>query len=201
MKQAAELGLASCHVCSTLSRVESGNCRRCGLPLHLRKPESLNRCWAYMIAAVLLYLPANLLPVMTVISLGQGEPSTIMSGVLLLWQEGMWPLALLIFVASIFIPVLKLTILAYLQLSIRQDWPERPLDRTRLYRLTDFVGRWSMVDIFVVAILVALVQLGEVARIEAGIGASFFAAVVIFTMLAAEAFDQRLIWDRIKREE
>jgi paraquat-inducible protein A len=200
VKNAADLGLATCHLCSSLTPASQSHCRRCGLSLHVRKPDSVNRCWAYMATALLLYLPANLLPVMTVMSLGQGTPSTIMSGVILLWHEGMWPLALLIFFASVFIPVLKLLILVFLQLSVSRHWVRRPLDKTRLFRLTEFVGRWSMVDIFVVAVLAGLVQLGDIAEIEAGAGASFFAAVVVLTMLAAEAFDPRLIWDNVERE-
>ncbi|MEO5342562.1 MAG: paraquat-inducible protein A [Gammaproteobacteria bacterium SHHR-1] len=197
MTRALDQGLVACAICATLDAQGRAHCQRCGAPLHPRKPDSLARSWAYLLAALVLYLPANLLPVMTVISLGRGEPSTILSGVVLLWHEGMWPLALLIFVASVFVPVLKLIILAYLLLSVQRASLARPRDRTRLFRLTEFVGRWSMVDIFVVGILVALVQLGEVARIEAGMGASFFAAVVVLTMLAAEAFDPRLIWDRL----
>lgn len=195
IKTAAELGLASCHICDRLAPTTEQRCARCGAALHLRKPDALNRAWALLIAATLLYLPANLLPVMTLIALGQGNPSTILGGVVLLVQEGMWPLGLLIFFASILIPVLKFGVLAYLLITVSAGSGRRRLDRTKLYRLIVFIGRWSMVDVFVVGILVALVQMGGLARIEGGLGAAFFGAVVVLTMLAAEYFDPRLIWD------
>ena len=146
---------------------------------------------------MMLYLPANLLPIMHVTSLGQTRSDTILSGAEFLLIGGMWPLALVVFVASILIPLLKMVILAYLLVSVQLRAQARPLDRTRLYRFTEFVGRWSMVDIFVVTVLVALVQLGTVADVEAGPGALYFAAVVILTMFAAITFDPRLIWDNV----
>jgi paraquat-inducible protein A len=195
IQTAAQLGLASCHVCNRLASASEHRCVRCGARLHLRKPDALLRTWAFLLAAMVLYLPANMLPVMTLSILGQGSPSTILGGVVLLVQEGMWPLGLLIFIASIFIPVLKFGILMYLLLSVSRGSGRRRLDRTRLYRMTVFIGRWSMVDVFVVGILVALVQMGSLAQIEGGLGAAFFASVVVLTMLAAEFFDPRLIWD------
>ena len=170
-------------------------CPRCGASLHHRKPRSLQRTSALLIAATLLYIPANLLPIMQTTSMGRVQSDTIMSGALYLLQSGMWPLALVVFVASIFVPLLKILILALLLVSIRWRWTWRPRDRTRLYRILELVGRWSMVDIFVVTILVALVQLGNVANVVAQPGAVFFAAVVVLTMLAAMSFDPRLIWD------
>ena len=149
-----------------------------------------------MIAAALLYIPANLLPVMTVISFGQGHPDTILSGVKALIAAGMWPVALLVFFASIMVPVLKLVGLTFLMISVQRRSAWRPRDRTLLYRIIEGVGRWSMVDIFMISILVALVNLGTIATIEPGVGAIAFAAVVIITMIAAMAFDPRLIWDR-----
>lgn len=148
-----------------------------------------------MITAVILYVPANLLPVMTVTSFGKGEPDTILSGVKVLIHMGMWPIALLIFFASITVPVLKLIGLTFLLVSVqwRSTWRQR--DRAVLYRIVEAVGRWSMVDIFVIAILVALVNLGSIATIEPGAGAVSFAAVVVTTMFAATSFDPRLIWD------
>lgn len=195
IKTAAKLGLSSCHICDRLAPSTEHHCARCGARLHLRKPDAMKRAWAMLFAAAALYLPANLLPVMTLIALGQSNPSTILGGVVLLIQEGMWPLGLLIFFASIFIPVLKLGILSYLLITVRLGSIHRRLDRTRLYRLTAFIGRWSMVDVFVVGILAALVQMGDLARIEGGLGTAFFAAVVVLSMLAAEFFDPRLIWD------
>lgn len=175
-------------------------CPRCTDVLHHRKPESLQRTWALTLAAVVFYIPANLLPIMTVTSLGRSQSDTIFSGVVFLLTHGMWPLAAIVFVASVFVPLLKLLILVFLLVSVhlRSDW--RPRERTRLYRITETIGRWSMVDVYVVTILVALVRLGSLASIEAEAGAIFFCAVVVLTMLAAMAFDPRLIWDRLERE-
>lgn len=148
----------------------------------------------------MLYLPANLYPVMSVTSFGQVRADTILSGAEFLLAHGMWPLALIVFVASILVPVVKILILVYLLLSVQLRSVARPIDRTRLYRFTEFVGRWSMVDVFVVSVLVALVHLGQVAEVEAGAGAVFFAAVVVLTMLAAKTFDPRLIWDNVDND-
>lgn len=137
---------------------------------------------------------------MTVISLGQGEPDTILSGVQKLIVTGMWPLALLVFFASIVIPLAKLLVLIYLLLSIQRKSSWRPRDRTKLYRLTEVMGRWSMIDIFMISILVALVKLGTLATIETGPGATAFAAVVMLTMFAALSFDPRLIWDALENK-
>jgi len=192
-----------CHDCGLVSRPPAGpahaadvRCPRCGAPLHRRKPRSLERTWAYLLAAALCYVPANMLPIMKVTSLGRTQADTILSGVSYLLLHDMWPLALVVFVASVFVPVLKIAILLGLLLSVHRGSRWRPVDRTRLYRITEAIGRWSMVDIFVVTILVALVRLGNLATVEAQTGAVFFGAVVVLTMLAAEAFDPRLIWDR-----
>jgi len=200
-RTALEAGCWLCHDCALLCRVPGGTghgarCPRCGAALHARKPRSLERTWALVIAAALCYAPANLLPIMTVTSLGKAQSDTIMSGVTYLLHHGMWPLAAIIFIASVFVPVLKLGILVLLLVSVGRGSRWRPVERTRLYRITEAIGRWSMVDIFVVTILVALVRLGSLATIEAQAGAVFFGAVVVLTMLAAESFDPRLIWDR-----
>ena len=192
---------ALCHDCHLLCRLPAHGahgaaCPRCGAALHERKPRSLERTWAWLIAAALCYLPANLLPIMKVTSLGRAQADTIMSGVVYLLVHGMWPLAVVVFTASVFVPLLKLTILLGLLVSVHRASRWRPVDRTRLYRITEAIGRWSMVDIFVVTILVALVRLGNLATVEAQTGAVFFGAVVVLTMLAAESFDPRLIWDR-----
>jgi paraquat-inducible protein A len=197
---------ALCHDCRLLCRlpghvVFGAACPRCGAALHARKPRSLERTWAWLIAAALCYLPANLLPIMKVTSLGRAQADTIMSGVVYLLVHGMWPLALVVFTASVFVPLLKIAILFGLLISVQRASRWRPLDRTRLYRITEAVGRWSMVDIFVVTILVALVRLGNLATVEAQTGAVFFGAVVVLTMLAAESFDPRLIWDRSEANE
>jgi paraquat-inducible protein A len=146
------------------------------------------------------YIPANLLPITHTTSLGAVQSDTIMSGVIYFIHSGSWPLALIIFIASVFVPLLKLLILSFLLVSVQRSWRWRPVDRTRLYRITEAIGRWSMLDIFVVTIMVALVHLGALVQIEAGPGALFFAAVVVVTMLAAEAFDPRLIWDRVEHK-
>jgi paraquat-inducible protein A len=191
---------ATCHDCGLLARlphphVHGARCARCGAALHARKPQSLQRTWAYVIAALVCYVPANALYIMTITSMGKAEPSTILSGVIYLLHHGMWPLALIVFVASVFVPLMKIAILLFLLVSVQRRSRWRPVERTRLYRLTEAIGRWSMVDIYVVTILVALVKLGNLATIEAGAGAVFFGAVVVLTMRAAESFDPRLIWD------
>ena len=201
---AAQAGLISCHACHKLSKMPVGLpegvaiCPRCETPIHSRKPNSLSRTWALLIAAYILYIPANLLPVMTVISFGKGTPDTILSGVEELIHAGMLPIALLVFFASITVPVLKLLTLTYLLLSVHYKSRWRPRERTFLYRITEVVGRWSMIDIFMISILIALVKLQAVATIEPGMGAISFAAVVILTMFAAIGFDPRLIWDKME---
>jgi paraquat-inducible protein A len=188
---AAVRGLACCHSCGRVESMDAGHCPRCHAPLHLRKPDSLQRTIALTIGAVVLYFPANLLPVLQVESTLQGtRQSTIVGGVVQFWQAGDYPVALIIFIASVMIPILKI-------LSIVVRWP-RAL--TRLYRVTDYVGRWSMVDVFVVAILVGVVQLGSVMTINAGEGALAFAGVVLLTIFAAHSFDPRLIWDAAAKE-
>ncbi|MFH1981405.1 MAG: paraquat-inducible protein A [Pseudomonadota bacterium] len=153
------------------------------------------RTWALVIAAYIFYIPANVLPVMTTISIGSVKTDTIMSGVIYFVRTGMWPLALIIFVASIFVPLLKLFILTLLLITVQRRSRWRRKDRTRLYRITEVIGRWSMVDIYAITILVALVHMGSLATVSAGPGAVFFAAVVVITLFAAMSFDPRLIWD------
>ena len=199
---AAKAGLIACSVCHLLcpaappgGTASAARCPRCGATLHSRKPDSIARTWALVIAACIFYIPANLLPMTTVTSLGMAQADTIMSGVIYFVQSGSWPIALVIFIASIFVPLLKLFILCYLLISVQCKSHFRPKDRTRLYLITEAVGRWSMLDIFVVTILVALVNLGALATIQAGPAALHFAAVVVITMVAAMSFDPRLIWD------
>jgi paraquat-inducible protein A len=190
---AAARGLAVCDACGRVEPVAAGECSRCGAALHLRKPASLQRTWALTAAAALLYLPANLLPVLRVQSFDGSQQSTIVAGVIQFWQEKDYPVALIIFTASIMIPVLKLISLTWLTVAALRG--TRPHRNTQLYRITEVIGRWSMTDVFVVAILVGVVQLGSVMSIEPGAGAIAFAGVVILTMLAAHSFDPRLIWD------
>ena len=196
---ALNAGLISCHSCHRLchraKQPEDRICPRCGARLHDRKPNSIARTWALVLAAFIFYIPANVLPITIVISLGKAQSDTIMSGVIYFIHTGMWPIALVIFLASVFIPLLKLLILIFLLISVQRKSSWRRKDRTVLYRITEIIGRWSMVDIFVVTILVALVHLGGLATIHAGPGAIFFGAVVVITIIAAMSFDPRLIWD------
>ena len=189
----------NCHLCGLVAAELPGageqRCARCQTALHTRKPDSLGRTWALLMSATILLIPANVYPVMTVIRFGQGEPNTILSGILHLIESGMWGLALIVFFASIVVPVLKLIVLSFLLWSIRNNSVWRPRDRTLLFRVTESVGAWSMVDIFLVGLLSALVSLDALSTIRPGIGATFFAAVVISTMFAAQCFDPRLIWD------
>ena len=205
-RTARNASLLSCGVCHLLVRKPPGaagppgRCPRCGAALHSRKPDSIARTWALVIAALVFYVPANVLPITKVTSLGVVQSDTILSGVIYFIHSGMWPIALVIFIASIFVPLLKLLILMLLLVSVQRGIRWRPKDRTRLYRITEAIGRWSMVDIFVVTILVALVHLGALANIEAQAGAAFFAAVVVITIFAALSFDPRLIWDAKESE-
>lgn len=186
-----------CDTCGLVSRSATGmRCSRCGFRLHDRKPASIERTLAFAIAALVLYIPANIYPVLTVVRLGAGQPSTILGGVQELVDVGMWPLAALVFFASVAVPVLKLIGLAILLISTRTGTARALHDRTVLYRIVDAIGRWSMIDIFMESILVALVQFGTLASVYPGAGAIAFAAVVILTMLAARSFDSRLMWDR-----
>lgn len=195
---ARRASLMSCHACGRLSPLKgSDTCPRCGASLHSRKPESIHRTWALLVTAAVLYIPANMLPVMRVVSFGREQTDTIMGGIIYFMESGSWPLALLIFFASIVVPLLKITILSALLISLHRHSKWRPETRTRLYRLTVTIGRWSMVDIFVVTLMVAVVSMGALATIEPGPAAMAFALVVIATMLASHSFDPRLIWDEI----
>jgi paraquat-inducible protein A len=185
-----------CDTCSQVSRAAEGMpCPRCGYRLHDRKPRSIERAWAFAVAALILYIPANVYPALTLVRLGAGQPSTILGGVRELLNAGIWPLAALVFFASIAVPVLKLVGLGILLISTQMRLRTHLHDRTVLYRIVEAIGRWSMIDIFMESILVALVQFGKVVSIYPGPGAVAFAAVVILTMLSARSFDPRLIWD------
>jgi paraquat-inducible protein A len=189
-----------CHTCGLVltegpGTQRHGPCPRCHVRLHHRKPDSLTRTAALVLSAAILYIPANVFPVMTVVSFGKGEPDTILSGVKALIDAGMWPLALLVFFASITVPVVKLCGLTFLLIAARRKSRWRLKDRALLFRIIESVGRWSMIDIFMISILIALVKLGSIATIEPGVGATSFAGVVIITMIASMMFDPRLMWD------
>ena len=189
--------LIGCDTCKLVLRAPPRYpCPRCGSRLRFRKPQSLARCTALLIAAAALYIPANIFPVMTVIRFGRGEPNTIMSGVFELINSNMYPLALLVFMASIVVPIVKLLSLAVMVWGAQVGSVTRLRDRTRLYRLVDSVGRWSMIDVFMITILTGLVRMGFIANVTPGTGAIAFAAVVILTMFAAACFDPRIMWDR-----
>jgi paraquat-inducible protein A len=194
---AAARGLASCHVCLKLSREADRECPRCGARLHCRIPDSLQRTVALLITASLLYIPANLLPIMTTAQLGRSEDSTILGGVVLLMKLDSYPVAAVIFIASVIVPLGKLFVMGWLCWSVARRHSTSHRQRTVLYRVTEFIGRWSMTDVFVVTILVALIHLGGLMRVTPGAAAVAFSGVVIVTMLAAESFDPRLIWDQL----
>lgn len=200
MSTAAAKGLANCQVCGKLSNAELIHCPRCSSNLYVRKPNSLQRVVALLITACILYIPANILPITTTTQLGRDIESTIIGGVIHLWEQGSHPVAFVIFIASILIPIAKIIALFWLCWSVTYKHVHRRRERTLLYRITEFVGRWSMIDVFVVAILVALIQLGGILTIRPGGAIVAFAAVVIITMFAAFAFDPRLIWDEASRD-
>lgn len=201
---AARAGLFVCHGCGLISKpvgiAHEGVCPRCGTAVHFRKPGSLARTWAFVTAAIVLYIPANLLPVMDTSSLFGAQEDTIMSGVVYLWTSGSWPLALVVFIASVAVPMLKIISIVFLALSAQLRWRGLARKRTRIYRVVEIVGRWSMLDIYVITLLVALVQFSALATIKAGPGAVAFGAVVVLTMFAAMSFDPRLIWDPLESD-
>ena len=207
---AEEAGLYACGACTLVSRPAAAaapagmtlvaRCPRCGTRLEWRKANSVRRVWAFLIASFVLYVPANVLPIMYTSSLFGAQYDTILSGVLYLWNTGSWATATIVFVASIVVPIMKLVVLTFLVISVQRKSAWRPKLRARMYAVVAFVGRWSMLDIFVVTVLVALVQIKSVAVIEAGPGAISFGAVVVLTMLAASSFDPRLIWDHVRAD-
>lgn len=195
---AAAEDLACCHICSKLSSADLHECPLCGAALHVRKAKSLQQTMALVMTAVVLYIPANVLPIMTTTQLGTPEESTILGGVVLLIHHEAYPIAAVIFIASVMVPSGKLIAICWLCWSVARGHTSSYDQRTKLYRATEFVGKWSMTDVFVVAVLVALIQLGGLLNIKAGPAAIAFGGVVIVTMLAAESFDPRLIWDRLE---
>ena len=207
---ARSAGLLACPSCGLLSKypspspeaaandeVDTVECPRCGEALHGRKPHSIAMTWAYIVAAFILYIPANVFPITDTRTLFDDQLDTIFSGVVYLWKAGSWPLALLVFFASITVPLAKLIVLTGLVISVQRGSVRKPAQRTRLYRIVEFIGRWSMLDIFAVSILTALVQLKSLAEITAGPAVLAFGAVCVMTILASHSFDPRLIWDPI----
>ena len=197
--RAIDAGIVVCNECHELNRrVPDGTsqtCTRCGAIVHARRPNSIVRTWALLIAASILYIPANLLPVMHTEMLGSGSESTIGGGVLEFWEAGAWDIALIIFIASVGVPAIKFFSLGLLLFTAqhRSTWACR--QRSQLYRFVELIGYWSMLDVMVVALVAALVQLRGLGIIEPRVGILFFGMVVVLTMLSAMSFDPRLIWD------
>lgn len=196
MKTALEQGLAVCHLCLAAVPAQPGRCARCDTALHPRTPYSVQRTLALCIAAAALYVPANVLPIMVTNQFGRAMENTIAGGVVMLWEAGSYPVAVVIVIASVLIPIGKMAALCLLCWTVTRGRALSRRQRTTLYRITDFVGKWSMVDVFVVALLVALIQLGGIMTVRPGAAALAFAGVVIVSMEAARTFDPRLIWDQ-----
>lgn len=191
--RAIDADLRACHVCHQLTPLSQ--CPRCYSPTHLRSKRSVQKTLAWLITAVMLYFPANILPIMYTTTLGDKAPSTLIGGVIHLWEAGSYPIAIIIFSVSVVIPLAKSMVLALLCYLVYQQPSQKSVKYTRLYQITEFIGKWSMIDVFVVAILVSLVQLGNLMSITPGLGTLCFAAMVVCQMISAHAFDPRLIWD------
>jgi len=195
----ARAEIVLCSVCTLLSRPAGpsmpGRCPRCGESMVLRQRDPIQRTWALIIAAAICYLPANILPVMTTQTLRSVVPTTIIGGVLRLYEDGSWVLALIVLIASVMIPLVKLIVLAYLLITVQLRSERFRRERVRMYRMLKVIGRWSMLDVFVATFSVALVQLRPYMTVVPGSGVLFFTAVVILTIFAADTFDPRLIWD------
>lgn len=195
--------LAGCHACGQVQALPGGQggahaahrCRRCRAVLHLRKPDHLARTWALLLAAAILYIPANVLPVMHISTLLGDSDHTILGGVVELWHGGSWDIAVIVFVASVVVPLTKLLALGLLAVLVQRRNVANLRQRTRLYELVEFIGQWSMLDVFVVILLAALADFQGLMQISAGAGAAAFGLVVILTMLAAMSFDPRRGWD------
>ncbi|GAB5101047.1 paraquat-inducible protein A [Caballeronia sp. LP006] len=199
---ASRQNVVACHACGLVQplahTIERQRCTRCDAVVHRRHPDAIARTWALLISAAILYIPANLFPVMHTSSILGSEDDTIMSGVALFWNDGDYPLAAIIFIASILVPMMKLATLGFLLISVQRRSVWRPRQRTTLFRIVEGIGRWSMLDVFVVTLTVALVRFKSLAVITAGPGTIAFASVVVLTMLASMQFDPRLIWDNIE---
>jgi len=202
VKTARSMGIVACHQCGKLWNdvLPNAHCGHCNAILHTRKPDSINRTWALLIAACIMYIPANLMPVMITQTLLETHQDTILSGVIFFWVSGEWGLAAIVFIASFLVPLLKLVSLVLLVVTAQKQSSWRQQERARLYRMVEIIGRWSMLDVFVVSLLVGLVQIQGFAKITAGLGIVAFGAVVVLTMLASLSFDPRLTWDTENRD-
>ncbi len=197
MTTARQAGLIACESCGDLEPIaaEGGRCAHCGARLHSRRPFSLQRAAAWLILGLMAYVPANLWPIMRTTSLGRGEDNTILGGVWTLAHYGSWDLAIVVFVASVAVPIGKFLVVGMLIYGLAFGRSYEPHKRHRLHEMVEYIGRWSMLDVFVVAILAALVQVGPLASITPGPAAGAFGLSVAFTMLSAQALDPRLLWD------
>jgi paraquat-inducible protein A len=192
---AREAGLVACTGCGRLDHMGQPTCSLCGAGLASRDEQSLQKVWAWMIAGLIAYIPANLYPMLETETLGRVSDNTIVGGVIELIHHGSWGVAAIVFVASVVIPIGKFLAIVFLAYSIRHPARTSSLTRQHLFEAVEFVGRWSMIDVFVVAILSSLVHLGSVVNVNPGIAAVSFALSVAFTMLSAQSFDSRQIWD------
>lgn len=197
---AANRLLANCSICHKLSPLEAIRCRRCGSKLFIRIPNSIQTTLSFVLTAMLLYIPANTFPIMTTELLGEKSHSTIIGGVVLFLEHESYFIAFVIFTASVIVPVAKMFSILWLCFAATKLEKLNFHELTRTYRLTELVGKWSMIDIYVVAILVALIQVGDLMSIQSGVATGAFTGVVILTMIGAQKFDVRLIWDRLERQ-
>ena len=193
-------GLQGCPICTSVGAADKNHCECCGATLHSGWDQSIQKTWAWLITAAILYLPANLLPITYTLVLGKETESTILGGVVTLWEHGSQPIAAVIFFASVLVPLGKMIVLAWLCLSVQLGSRFALAQKAKLYRVTELIGRWSMIDVYVVGILVALIQLGNIMTVRPGVAAVAFAAMVVTTMLAALAFDPRSLWAEVNKD-
>ena len=195
MTTARAMGLVTCRSCARVWPVSQSVCSRCGSGLASRPTHRLQWVWAFWLTGLIAYIPANLYPMLVTSTFSQEKASTIVGGAVEIAQHGDWPIAAIVLIASVVIPLAKFTAIAFLALTVQRGTAQSRHSRLHMFEIVEFIGRWSMIDVFVVAILSALVQLSSVATIQPGPAALTFALSVIFTMLSAKSFDTRLIWD------
>jgi paraquat-inducible protein A len=194
VSSALAYGLQGCEICTSVGPADKTRCDCCGATLHAGWSDSIQKTWAWLITSVMLYFPANFLPITYTRFFGRETESTILGGVVTLWEHGDRPVAVVIFVASVLVPLGKMIVLSWMCLSVQLGSNFALRQKTKLYRITEYVGRWSMIDVFVVGILVALIQLGNIMTVRPGVATVAFAGMVVTTMLASLSFDPRLLW-------
>jgi paraquat-inducible protein A len=193
-------GLQGCEICTSVDSADKTRCDCCGATLHAGWSDSIQKTWAWLITSAILYFPANFLPITYTRLFGKETESTILGGVVTLWEHGDRPIALVIFVASVLVPLGKMIVLSWMCLSVQLGSDFALRQKTILYRVTEYVGRWSMIDVFVVGILVALIQLGNIMTVRPGVAAVAFAGMVVTMMFASHAFDPRLLWAPVDKD-